>query len=128
MRDSPSHYCKGHGTADRLVEILGEAGVPVAFSEVSKLRMWASGRDDCLFANGFALAEQSLTVITEQEFFGVSQSYLSPTQRKLAPRRGQQVDPLELSQATMSSTRFTGSEDSIGWCSAITAVRSGSTW
>ncbi|MGA1171970.1 MAG: DEAD/DEAH box helicase, partial [Aquiluna sp.] len=88
---------KGHGTADRLVEILGEAGVPVSFSEVVKAAN--VGQVVVTIASlpsGFALAEQSLTVITEQEFFGVSQSYLSPTQRKLAPRRGQQVDPLEL--------------------------------
>ena len=88
---------RGHGTADRLVEILGEAGVPVSFSEAVKSA--TAGQVVVTIASlpsGFALAEQSLTVITEQEFFGVSQNYLSPTQRKLAPRRGQQVDPLEL--------------------------------
>ena len=88
---------KGHGTADRLVEILTEAQVPVSFSEaVSAVPPGQVTVTISSLPHGFVLAEQSLTVITEQEFFGVSQNYLSPTQRKLAPRRGQQVDPLEL--------------------------------
>jgi transcription-repair coupling factor (superfamily II helicase) len=37
-------------------------------------------------------------VLTEGEFFGSASSYVAPSQRKLAKRRGQQVDPLQLKQ------------------------------
>ena len=88
---------RGHGTAERLVEILSAASIPVSFTEA--LSGASAGQVIVTMASiphGFTLAEQSLVVLTEQEFFGVSENYLTPTQRKLAPRRGQQVDPLEL--------------------------------
>jgi len=88
---------RGHGTADRLIELLGEASIPVSFSEaLAEAKPSHVIVTIASLPSGFVLAEQSLVVITEQEFFGVSQNYLSPTQRKLATRRGQQVDPLEL--------------------------------
>jgi transcription-repair coupling factor (superfamily II helicase) len=48
--------------------------------------------------HGFFVADQNLIVITEAEFFGVASSYQSPNSRKLAKRRGPQVDPLTLKQ------------------------------
>ena len=88
---------RGHGTADRLVELLAEASIPVSFSEaLAEAKPSQVIVTIASLPSGFVLAEQALVVITEQEFFGVSQNYLSPTQRKLATRRGQQVDPLEL--------------------------------
>jgi len=47
-------------------------------------------------ASGFVLAEANLVVLTEDELLGNRSSYATKGQRKLAKRRGAQVDPLEL--------------------------------
>ena len=88
---------KSHGLAERVVEILDAEQVPVVLTEV--LGKPASEHITCVVGNlesGFVLQDQQLIVITEAEFFGVSGSYASPKERKLARRRGQQVDPLAL--------------------------------
>ena len=88
---------RGHGTAERLVEILSGEQLPVVLTEV--LGDPASEHITCVVGNlesGFVLQEQKLIVLSETEFFGVSGGYASPKERKLARRRGQQVDPLAL--------------------------------
>jgi len=90
---------KGHGTAERIVEVLSALSVPVSLSEI--VREPASGSVMVVVADlphGFFVADQNLMVLTETEFFGVASSYQSPNSRKLAKRRGPQVDPLTLKQ------------------------------
>ena len=88
---------RGHGTAERIVEILSAEQLPVVLTEV--LGDPASEHVTCVVGNldsGFVLQDQKLIVLSETEFFGVSGGYASPKERKLARRRGQQVDPLAL--------------------------------
>lgn len=88
---------KGHGTAERIVEILAQEQMPAILTEV--LGNPAVDHISCVVGNleqGFVLQEQNLIVMTESEYFGISGSYSSPKERKLARRRGQQVDPLAL--------------------------------
>jgi transcription-repair coupling factor (superfamily II helicase) len=90
---------QGHGTAERIVEILEKAQLPVILTEA--LGNPAAEHITVVVGNlahGFALADQNLLVLTEGEFFGSASSYVAPSQRKLAKRRGQQVDPLQLKQ------------------------------
>ena len=88
---------RGHGTAERIVEILSGEQLPVVLTEV--LGDPASKHITCVVGNldsGFVMQDQKLIVLSETEFFGVSGAYASPKERKLARRRGQQVDPLAL--------------------------------
>ena len=88
---------RGHGTAERIVEILSGEQLPVVLTEV--LGDPASEHITCVVGNldsGFVMQDQKLIVVSETEFFGVSGGYASPKERKLARRRGQQVDPLAL--------------------------------
>ena len=88
---------RGHGTAERIVEILSGEQLPVVLTEV--LGDPASEHITCVVGNldsGFVMQDQKLIVLSETEFFGVSGAYASPKERKLARRRGQQVDPLAL--------------------------------
>lgn len=90
---------QGHGTAERIVEILEKAQLPVVLTE----KFTASSAEHITvvvggLVHGFAIAEHKLLVLTEGEFFGSASSYVAPSQRKLAKRRGQQVDPLQLKQ------------------------------
>ena len=88
---------RGHGTAERIVEILSSEQLPVVLTEV--LGDPASEHITCVVGNldsGFVMQGQKLIVLSETEFFGVSGAYASPKERKLARRRGQQVDPLAL--------------------------------
>ena len=88
---------RGHGTAERIVDILSCEQLPVVLTEV--LGDPASEHITCVVGNldsGFVMQDQKLIVLSETEFFGVSGAYASPKERKLARRRGQQVDPLAL--------------------------------
>lgn len=90
---------QGHGTAERIVEILEQAKLPVILTEA--LGNPSSDHITVVvgtLSHGFAIADQRLLVLTEGEFFGSASSYVAPSQRKLARRRGQQVDPLALKQ------------------------------
>ena len=90
---------QGHGTAERIVEILEKAQLPVVLTE--KLTEPKADHVTVVvgaLVHGFAIAEHKLLVLTEGEFFGSASSYVAPSQRKLAKRRGQQVDPLQLKQ------------------------------
>ena len=88
---------KGHGTAERIVELLTQASIPAVLRE--QLGTISQEHISCVVGNlehGFALNDQNLIVLTEGEFFGVQSNYLAPKERKLAKRRGAQVDPLSL--------------------------------
>jgi transcription-repair coupling factor (superfamily II helicase) len=88
---------KGHGTAERIVEILAQEQIPSILTET--LGNPSKDHISCVVGNleqGFVLQEQNLIVMTETEYFGIAGNYSSPKERKLARRRGQQVDPLAL--------------------------------
>ncbi len=89
----------GHGTADRILEILTEKNIPAVISETLK----EFSPDHVVITQGqllagFAHLESKLIVMTESEFLGRQARYSSPQERKLARRRGAQVDPLTLKQ------------------------------
>ena len=89
----------GHGTAERVVELLEQSSIPVILTEI--LGEPASEHISVVvgeLSHGFSFLDQKLLVITEREFFGNQSGYVAPNQRKLAKRRGQQVDPLQLKQ------------------------------
>jgi transcription-repair coupling factor (superfamily II helicase) len=88
---------EGHGTAERLLEIVTAAGLPAVLSEtVASLTPGQVTITQASLSGGFVLPSQRLVTMTEAEFFGKTGSYFSPQQRKLARRRGAEVDPLEL--------------------------------
>lgn len=97
--NSVAIVARGHGTAERIVELLVENKIGCRLSESDQ----QPTRGEVLvilgeLQGGFSIAEAGLTVLTEEEFFGLSTSYASPKERKLARRRGAEVDPLELKQ------------------------------
>jgi transcription-repair coupling factor (superfamily II helicase) len=88
---------RGHGTAERLLELVAAQSLPVSlresFSELPSSEVTITVSN---IASGFVLAEAGIVVMTEDEFFGVASNYVAPRERKLAKRRGAAVDPLEL--------------------------------
>lgn len=89
----------GHGTAERIVELLASAQLPAQL--VEKLTAIPAGTitvTQATLSAGFVIATEGLVAINDTEFFGKAASYASPQQRKLARRRGVQVDPLELAR------------------------------
>lgn len=89
----------GHGTAERMIEILREKQIPAVLGETVK----ALSADHVTVTQGQILAgfthlESRLIVLSESEFLGRQARYASPQERKLARRRGAQVDPLTLKQ------------------------------
>lgn len=89
--------CRGHGTADRVIELLQSHKVPAVLEESLK-RPQPKQVVVTLgtLAHGFVLEQSKLIVITEDELFGNRAGYASKGARKMARRRGNQVDPLEL--------------------------------
>jgi transcription-repair coupling factor (superfamily II helicase) len=88
---------EGHGTAERLVEILAADGLPVELVErLSELKPGVITVCQALLRGGFVTPAQKLIAMNDTEFFGKTSGYVSPQSRKLARRRGTQVDPLEL--------------------------------
>ena len=89
----------GHGSAERVLEVLTKSELPaILTTSVGKLATEHITVSVGQFAHGFAFLASKLVLLTEAEFFGVTSSYLAPSERKLARRRGQQVDPLSLKQ------------------------------
>ena len=89
--------CRGHGTAERIIELLGQSNLPASISELAKPSK--PGAIVVTLGNlrsGFVLADVNLTVITEDELLDSRSSYIPKGQRRIATRRGNQVDPLEL--------------------------------
>ncbi len=88
---------RGHGTAERIMEVVSAQGIPCALTE--NIREPKTAQITVAVGNlshGFVLPDANLVVLTEEEFFGFASSYLAPKERKIARRRGSQVDPLEL--------------------------------
>jgi transcription-repair coupling factor (superfamily II helicase) len=87
----------GHGTAERIVELLQKAEIPVILSEFlgdpDSAHVTVVVGD---LVHGFATQNNELIVLSEAEFFGSASGYVAKSERKLARRRGQQVDPLQL--------------------------------
>jgi transcription-repair coupling factor (superfamily II helicase) len=89
----------GHGSAERVLEVLTKSELPaILATSIGKLATEHITVSVGQFAHGFAFLASRLVLLTEAEFFGVTSSYLAPSERKLARRRGQQVDPLSLKQ------------------------------
>jgi len=89
----------GHGSAERVLEVLTKSELPaILTTSIGKLATEHITVSVGQFAHGFAFLASKLVLLTEAEFFGVTSSYLAPSERKLARRRGQQVDPLSLKQ------------------------------
>ncbi|MEO0026899.1 MAG: hypothetical protein RL716_230 [Actinomycetota bacterium] len=74
---------EGHGTVERLQELMNAASIKVEVAQGS-------------LRKGFTAPDSKLIVLTEAEFYGKSSAYVSPQVRKLAAKRGQAVDPLSL--------------------------------
>ena len=90
---------KGHGMAERVVEVLDAATVPVSLVEVLKAPKPAEVVVvTASLPHGFFVADANLIVLTDSEFFSVASGYQPPATRRLAKRRGAQVDPLTLKQ------------------------------
>ncbi len=88
---------RGHGTAERILEVLSSQKIPSSLRETGiKLNSAEVTISVANLTNGFVLDEANLIVMTEDEFFGVASSYVAPREKKLARRRGAEVDPLEL--------------------------------
>ncbi|MEY4961496.1 MAG: transcription-repair coupling factor [Actinomycetota bacterium] len=87
----------GHGTAERIVELIQKAEIPVILSEFlgdpDPAHVTVVVGD---LVHGFATQNNNLIVVSETEFFGSASGYVAKSDRKLARRRGQQVDPLQL--------------------------------
>lgn len=89
----------GHGTAERILEILTEAKIPAVLTEVvGELTDQHITVTVGNLVAGFVASQTKQLVMTDSEFFGVAPTYASPADRKLARRRGPQVDPLALKQ------------------------------
>ena len=89
---------EGHGTAERLAEMLAAAKIEAKVVEAlpekpaaKTVYLLQAG-----LRKGFVSPDAKLIVITENEFLGKSSTYVSPAVRKLASKRGQTVDPLTL--------------------------------
>jgi transcription-repair coupling factor (superfamily II helicase) len=74
---------EGHGTAQRIEEQLVAKNLKAEVLQAS-------------LKKGFAAPASNLIVLTEADFYGKNSTYVSPTQRKLATKRGAAVDPLTL--------------------------------
>ena len=74
---------EGHGTAQRIEEQLAAKNLKAEVLQAT-------------LKKGFAAPSSNLIVLTESDFYGKNSTYVSPTQRKLASKRGAAVDPLTL--------------------------------
>jgi transcription-repair coupling factor (superfamily II helicase) len=89
---------QGHGTAERIGEVLIAAGLKATFvAEMpDRLNPETVYLTQSNLRKGFAVPGANLIVITDHEFYGKSATYVNPQVRKLASKRGQAVDPLTL--------------------------------
>ncbi|MEY4390695.1 MAG: transcription-repair coupling factor, partial [Actinomycetota bacterium] len=89
---------EGHGTAERIAEVLKVQSIAASVVEEIPERM-SGGVVHLLQASlrkGFTHPSSNLIVITESEFYSKNTGYVSPQVRKLASKRGAAVDPLSL--------------------------------
>ncbi len=94
---------EGHGTIERITELLKSNKLAAELVEVlpgdHNKRKWPVKTIltvQATLRRGFASPDANLIVLTESEFFGRNQGYTNPTRKKLAAKRGQAVDPLNL--------------------------------
>ena len=74
---------EGHGTVQRIQEQLEAKSLKAEVLQGT-------------LKKGFACPQSNLIVLTEADLYGKTSAYVSPTQRKLAAKRGAAVDPLTL--------------------------------
>ncbi|MEI6590849.1 MAG: CarD family transcriptional regulator, partial [Actinomycetes bacterium] len=89
---------EGHGTAERIAEVLAVAGVTARVVESigEKTEPKTVYLTQASLRKGFVAPASHLIVLTEAEFYQKHNNYVSPRERKLATKRGQTVDPLSL--------------------------------
>jgi len=96
---------EGHGTAERLAEMLAGARIDAKFVTELPAEILAESKKktghpvyviQSPLRKGFAAPDSNLIVLTDHEFYSKSGAYVSPTVKKLASKRGQMVDPLTL--------------------------------
>lgn len=89
---------EGHGTGERLAEMLAMTRIEAQF--VTEIPAKPAAKTVYVVQSplrrGYAAPQANLIVLTEHEFYGKSNAYISPTARKMAAKRGQMVDPLTL--------------------------------
>lgn len=87
----------GHGTAERIVELLSEAQIPAKLSNLIPIKL-----EPIVYViqaplrKGFVAPESKIILITDSEFFGRGTSFGQTTKPRMAQKRGQAVDPLTL--------------------------------
>ncbi len=89
---------KGHGQIERAAEALGENGSAARVVEElpNELESGVAYLVKAAVESGFELPELKLVVISESEFYGRAAGYDSRQVKKLASRRKNVVDPLQL--------------------------------
>ncbi|MEN9748652.1 MAG: hypothetical protein RLZZ603_1344, partial [Actinomycetota bacterium] len=89
---------EGHGTGERLAEMLAMTRIEAKFVDGIPAEPAAKTAYvvQSPLRRGFAAPEAKLIVLTEHEFYGKNNAYVSPTVRKMAAKRGNMVDPLTL--------------------------------
>ena len=80
----------GPGTAERIGELSGAKLVDEYHGEQGLFVIQAN------LQKGLVAPASKLAIVTEREYLGRNATYIAPSKRKLASRRGPQVDPLEL--------------------------------
>ena len=80
----------GAGTAERMAELSGAKLIDHYQGEKGLFVIQAN------LQKGLVAPASKLAIITEREYLGRNATYIAPSKRKLASRRGEQVDPLEL--------------------------------
>ncbi len=87
----------GHGTAERIVEILSEAKLPAKLSNNIPKKFEAIVYViQAPLRKGFVANDVKITLITDSEFFGRGASFGQTNKPRMAQKRGQAVDPLTL--------------------------------
>lgn len=80
----------GPGTAERIAELSGAKLVEQYLGDTGLFVIQGN------LQKGLVAPASKLAIITEREYLGRNATYIAPSKRKLASRRGPQVDPLEL--------------------------------
>lgn len=87
------------GTAERIIEILTSVGQPVSkTAEVSHPGAGLVAVTVAQIANGLVLRDAAFVLISDSQFLVRSVETAAPAVRKLAAKRGVQVDPLSLNR------------------------------
>ncbi len=88
----------GHGMVERAADVLAEAGVParIVDGELTDVEPGVVHLVAGSVEHGFELPEAKVAVLSEAEFYGRSAGYGARAEKKLASRRKNVVDPLQL--------------------------------